>query len=89
MENLLSDVPSAVKEFVEKNDTTGGGSFLESSESVGNKCLNSDQEEEEQTLNFGSIGKEDVTRGKQVFGKLDVQWPTHKVDSLQKSSKSI
>jgi hypothetical protein len=27
VENLLSDVPSAVKDFVEKNDTTGGGSF--------------------------------------------------------------
>ena len=82
MENLLSNVPSAVKEFVEKNDTTGGRSFLESSESVGNKCLNSDQEDEEQTLNFGSIGKEDVIwgkqisgklKGKKVFGKLDVQ----------------
>ena len=63
MENLLSlsDVPSAIKEFVEKNDTTGGGSFSENSESIGNNCLNSDQEDEEQTLNFGSIGKEDVT----------------------------
>jgi hypothetical protein len=28
VENLLSDVLSAVKEFVEKNDTTGGGSFF-------------------------------------------------------------
>ena len=43
VENLLSlnDVPSAVKEFVEKNDTTGGGSFLESSGSVGNKIVES------------------------------------------------
>ena len=31
VENLLSDVPSAVKELVEKNDTTGGRSFSESS----------------------------------------------------------
>jgi hypothetical protein len=37
VENLFSDVPSTVKEFVEKNDTIGGGSFSESSESVGNK----------------------------------------------------
>ena len=37
VENLFSDVPSIVKEFVEKNDTIGGGSFSESSESVGNK----------------------------------------------------
>ena len=29
VENLLSDVPSAVKEFVEKNNTTGGRSFSE------------------------------------------------------------
>uniref|UniRef100_A0A2N9F1W8 CCHC-type domain-containing protein n=1 Tax=Fagus sylvatica TaxID=28930 RepID=A0A2N9F1W8_FAGSY len=81
-EENLSDVPSAVKDFVEKNDTTGGGSFSENSESIGNNCLNSDQEDEEQTLNFGSIGKEDVTwgkqisgksKGKEVSGKLDVQ----------------
>ena len=94
VENLLSDVPSAVKEFVEKNDTTGGGSFSESSENVGNRCLNSDQEEEEQTLNFGSIGKEDVTWGKQVSGKLNVQ-PVQKFGGPRirltacKSSKSI
>jgi hypothetical protein len=37
VENLFSDVPSTVKEFVEKNDTIGGGSFSESLESVGNK----------------------------------------------------
>ena len=41
MENLLSDVPSAVKEFVEKNDTIGGGSFSESSGNVGNKIVES------------------------------------------------
>jgi hypothetical protein len=41
VENLLSDVLSAVKEFVEKNDTTGGGSFSESSSSVGNKIVES------------------------------------------------
>ena len=27
VKNLLNDVPNAVKDFVEKNDTTGGGSF--------------------------------------------------------------
>ena len=70
MENLLSDVPSAVKEFVEKNETTRGGSFSESSKSVGNKFLNSDQKDEEKTLNFGSIGKKDVIWGKQISGKL-------------------
>ena len=47
VENLLSDVPNAVKEFVEKNDTTRGGSFSESSESVGNQFLNSNDEEGE------------------------------------------
>ena len=41
VDNLLSDVLSAVKEFVEKNDTTGGGSFSESSSSVGNKIVES------------------------------------------------
>ena len=70
MENLLSDVPSAVKEFVEKNETTRGGSFSKSSKSVGNKFLNSDQKDEEKTLNFGSIGKKDVIWGKQISGKL-------------------
>ena len=41
VDNLLSDVLSAVKEFVEKNDTTGGRSFSESSSSVGNKIVES------------------------------------------------
>jgi hypothetical protein len=45
MESLLSDIPSVVKEFVEKNDTTGGRSFLENSSSVGNQ--NSNEEEDE------------------------------------------
>ena len=66
---------------MEKNDTTGGGSFSENSESIGNNCLNSDKEDEVQTLNFGSIGKEDISwgkqiseksKGKEVSGKLDV-----------------
>ena len=47
VENLLSDIPSAVKEFVEKNDTTGGISFLENSASVENQFLNSNNEEGE------------------------------------------
>jgi hypothetical protein len=46
MENLLSDVPSAVKEFVEKNDTTGGGSFSENLDSVGNQNFNKEEESE-------------------------------------------
>jgi hypothetical protein len=45
VENLLSDVPSAVKEFVEKNDTTGDMYFSENSSSVGNQ--NSNEEEDE------------------------------------------
>ena len=47
VENLLSDISSAVKEFVEKNDTTGGGSFSENSESVRNQFSNSDEKENE------------------------------------------
>uniref|UniRef100_A0A2N9EKJ9 CCHC-type domain-containing protein n=1 Tax=Fagus sylvatica TaxID=28930 RepID=A0A2N9EKJ9_FAGSY len=46
VENLLSDVPSAVKEFVEKNDTTGGGSFSENLDSVGNQNFNKEEESE-------------------------------------------
>ena len=45
VENLLSDVPNAVKEFVEKNDTIGDGYFSENSSSVGNQ--NSNEEEDE------------------------------------------
>jgi hypothetical protein len=84
VENLLSlsDVPSAVKEFVEKNDTTGGGSFSENSESIGNNCLNSDKEDEDQTLNFGSIGKEDVSWGKQISGKSKGKEVSGKLDVL-------
>jgi hypothetical protein len=44
VENLLKEIPSEVKEFVEKNDTIGEGSFSESFGSVGNQ--NSNQEEE-------------------------------------------
>ncbi len=47
VENLLSDIPSAVKEFVEKNDTTRGGSFSESSGNVGNRNFDEDKGERE------------------------------------------
>ena len=47
MENLLSEIPSEVKEFVEKNNTIGGESFLENSGSIGDHSSNSDEEEDE------------------------------------------
>ncbi len=47
VENLLSEIPSEVEEFVEKHDTTGGGSFSESSGSVGNH--NSNEEDEDKS----------------------------------------
>ena len=48
MENLLNEIPSEVKQFVEKNDTIGEGSFSESFGSVGNQ--NSNQEEESESV---------------------------------------
>ena len=47
VENLLNDIPSAVKEFVEKNNTTRGGSFSESSGNVGNRNSDEDKGESE------------------------------------------
>ncbi len=46
MENLFSEIPSEFKEFVEKNDTTGGGFSSESFGSVGNQNFNQEEEEE-------------------------------------------
>jgi hypothetical protein len=47
VENLFSEIPSEVREFVEKNDTNGGGSLSESSGSVGNQNSNEEKEESE------------------------------------------
>jgi hypothetical protein len=50
VENLLSEIPSEVKEFVEKNDTTGGKSFSESSGSVGNHNSNEEKEDKSESV---------------------------------------
>ena len=47
VENPLSEIPSEVKEFVEKNDTTGGGSFSESFDSAGNQNSNEEENKNE------------------------------------------
>jgi hypothetical protein len=72
VENLLSDVPSAVKEFVEKNDTTGGRSFSESSSNVGNKIVESKKsssplEFSGSRLTLGVCSLREEERGKAVI----------------------
>jgi hypothetical protein len=47
VENLLSEIPSEVKEFVEKNDTNEGGFSSESFGNVGNQISNEEEEESE------------------------------------------
>ena len=47
VENLLCEIPSEVEEFVEKNDTTGGGLSSDSfGSNVGNQNFNQEEEEE-------------------------------------------
>ena len=50
MENLLNEIASEVKEFVEKNNTTEGRSFLESSGSVGNHNSNEEKENKNESV---------------------------------------
>ena len=45
VENHFSEIPSEVGEFVEKNNTTGGGFSLDSFASVGNQNFNQEEEE--------------------------------------------
>ena len=55
MENLLSDIPTIVKEFVEKNDTTGSGSFSKNSESVGNHDSNEEEDQSDSVVEISSL----------------------------------
>ena len=48
VENLLNEILIEVKEFMEKNDTTGGEFSSESFGSVGNQNFNQEDEEEEE-----------------------------------------
>jgi hypothetical protein len=55
VENLLSDVPSAVKEFVEKNNTTGGRSYSENSERVGNHNSKEEEDQSDSVVDISSL----------------------------------
>jgi hypothetical protein len=55
VENILSDVPTTVKEFVEKNDTAGSRSFSENSESVGNHNSNEEEDQSDNVVEISSL----------------------------------
>ena len=66
MENLFSEIPSEVKEFVEKNDTTGGGSFSESFDSAGNQNSNEEENKSESVEEISPPTKENAQRKENI-----------------------